>query len=275
MRVQQDGSSNTNTLAIDALAGPGEARVSLVGAPDGALAAWLDETGAPMLARVDDACQVVWGPEAPPLPEGETVLGAPAVALKDGVTLVGWTADDGAGEGFHRVLAYGAAGLPGVPQTWQDGPGVVEAGLRLFPKSLGFGYLGLTLGPFGGGVPTPILRDLDKDGVPKASSEAPFPTPPSPVTEPWAARLTDDILTVVWIDAETGTLWLAAFHADGSPAVEPIVVTSHGPDGAPVIGPGSLAPIPGAGHVVVWSSALSGQDEIYAAIVDASGVRIH
>lgn len=178
MRVQQDGSSTTNTLATDVMVGPGEAWVSLVTEADGALVAWVDEIGAPTLARVDDACQIVWGPEAPPLPGGEVVLGAPAVAVKGGVILVGWPADDGASEGFHRVIAYDTEGTPGEAQVWQDGPGVVEFGLRLFPKTLGFGYVGLTLGPFGGGVPTPILRDLDKDGIPKAAPSAPIPTPP-------------------------------------------------------------------------------------------------
>ena len=275
MRVQQDGSSTTNTLATDGKAGPGEAWLSVVPEAAGALVAWVDAAGAPALARVDDACQVVWGPEAPPLPGGEAVLGAPAVAVKSGLTLVGWAADDGAGEGYHRVLAYDAAMAPGEAQTWQDGPGVVEAGLRLFPRTLGFGFHGLTLGPFGGGVPTPILRDLDKDGVPKASPSAPIPIPPAPVTEPWAAALTDDLFTVAWADGDTGTVWLAAFHGDGAVAIEPTPVSVHGPGAAPALGPGSLAPIPGVGHALLWSSALTGQDEIYVAIIDTDGVRLY
>ncbi|MFH1531567.1 MAG: hypothetical protein ABIK09_12635 [Pseudomonadota bacterium] len=274
MRVQQDGSSVTNTLATDVMAGPGEAWVSLVPEAEGALIAWVDEAGAPALARVDDACQLVWGPVAPPLPEGEIVLGAPGIAVKDGVTLVGWPADDGAGEGYHRVLAYDQGGTPGEAQIWQDGPGVVEAGLRLFPRTLGFGFHGLTLGPFGGGVPTPILRSLDKDGVPKASPSAPIPTPPAPVVEPWSVALTDDVFTLAWGDPDTGTLWFAAV-ADGAVAVDPTPVSSHGPDAPPGVGPGSLAQIPGVGHLLVWSSPLSGQDEIYAAIIDANGKRLH
>jgi len=274
MRVQQDGSSVTNTLATDTMAGPGEAWVSMVPEAEGALIAWVDAAGAPALARVDGTCQLVWGPEAPPIPEGEVVMGAPAIAQKDGVTLVGWPADDGAGEGYHRVLAYDAMGTPGEAQTWQDAPGVMEAGLRLFPRALGFGFLGLTLGPFGGGVPTPILRDLDKDGVPKAAPSAPIPTPPAPVVEPWSLTLTDAVFTAAWGDPDTGTLWFAAFLTDGSVAVDPTPISSHGPGVAPGVGPGSLAPIPEVGHIVVWSSPLSGQDEIYAAIIDDDGVRL-
>lgn len=274
MRIQQDGSSTTNTLATDGMAGPGEARLSMIPDPEGALVAWVDAAGAPVLARVDDACQIAWGPEAPPLPEDELVTGGPVTAAKDGVTLVGWPAKD-ADEGYHRVLTYDAAWNPSGNQTWQDGPGVVEEGLRLFPRPLGFGFHALTLGPFGGGVGTPILRELDKDGVLKASPVAPFPTPPVAVTEPWSAALTDDVFTVAWADGDTGTVWLAAFHGDGAAAVEPTPVSVHGPDAAPALGPGSLTPIPGAGHALVWSSSLSGQDEIYVAIIDTDGVRIY
>jgi len=275
MRVQTDGSSATTTLATDAMSTPGEARVSVFAEAEGALVAWLDQAGAPVVVRVDDGCQPTWGPEAPPLPAGEVCLGAPAISSKDGVTLVGWPADDGAGEGHHTVLAYDAAGTPGQVQTWQDGPGAVESGLRLFPKDLGFGFFALTLGPFGGGVPTPIIRDLGADGVPEAAPGAPIPTPPVAVTEPWTVRLTDDLFTAAWGDQVSGALWLTAFHGDGAVAFDPIPFSVHGPDAAPTLGPSSMAPIPGVGHVIVWASALSGQAEIYAAIVDGDGVRIH
>ena len=97
MRVQTDGSSSTTTLATDAMAAPGQAGVSVFAEAQGGLITWLAQGGGPVIVRVDDMCQPVWGPEAPPLPDGETVLGAPAVASRDGVTLVGWPADDGAG----------------------------------------------------------------------------------------------------------------------------------------------------------------------------------
>ena len=95
------------------------------------------------------------------------------------------------------------------------------------------------------------------------------------MTEPWSAQLTDDIFTVAWGDPDSGTLWLAAFLVDGSVDVDPISISNHGPEVPPVLGPGSIAPIPDVGHIVVWSSSLTGQDEIYAAVVNDNGIRIH
>ncbi len=274
MRVQQDGSSTTNTLATDVITGLDGANVSLASEETGARVAWVDDAGAPHLALVDESCQIVGEPLALPLDEGETLLAVPVTAAKDGVTLVGWSGYD-AEEGFHRVLSYDGAWSLTETQTWQDGPGVVEEGLRLFPRTLGFGFLGLTLGPFGGGVPTPILRDLDKDGIPKAAPGAPFPTPPEGVAEPWAVQLTDAGFTAAWADPDSGSLWVAAFDAAGEVLHAPVAVATHGADAEVAMGPGALTPIPGVGHALVWSSALAGSSEIYVAIIDEDGVRLH
>ena len=275
MRVQADGSSTTTTLATDARVAPGEAWTLLSPVGDGALVTWVDQSGAPVAAVVDDACQPGWGPVTPPLPDGETVLGPPAAAEKNGVYVVGWPADGGDGEGFSTVLAYDADAVPGEAQAWQDAPGVVEEGLRLFPKTLGFGFFGLTLAPFEGGTPTAILRDLDGAGLPKAAPLVPLPAPGVDLAEPWAVSLTDDVFTLVWYEADSGSIWLAAFTAEGTITIAPKPLAAHGPDASLTFGPAALARVPGVGHAVTWSSALSGQDEVYVAIVDNSGQRLH